>query len=560
MHLLSDQIKQLETKEIPNVRLSFDQNGRYGMASVTEKYQKSASWAGVAREDLYYTNVKTGQSELIKEAALLGRTELSPGGKYLAWWNVETDKYEVYNFETKKIWSVSDKINTSLTDELNDQPQYAYAYGTIGWSPNDEFLYIADRYDIWRVTVESPDEATRITKGRETKTSYSYVHLDYEDPTIKDKKLLLSWKNEISLQTGYSYLTLKNSNIENVISGDFEISRPTKAEETEDFIFTKMTFTQFPELYYTGKTFKNPVQISNAGKQQEKYQWGTVELIEWTSLDGQPLRGLLYKPSGFDPKKKYPMITNFYERSSHNMHRYWGIVPHRSTVNPAFYTSRGYLVFVPDIPYRIGYPGESCYNAVIPGVTTLIDKGFVDKERIGVQGHSWGGYQIAYLITKTDIFKAAISGAPVVNMISAYGGIRWGSGMSRMFQYEHTQSRIGGTLWEKPLRYLENSPIFTLDKVNTPVLILHNDQDGAVPWYQGIEMFVGLRRLEQPAWMLNYNNEPHWPTSWQNIRDYNIRMQQFMDHYLKDEPMPVWMSKGVPAVEQGKNSGLELEK
>ena len=259
-----------------------------------------------------------------------------------------------------------------------------------------------------------------------------------------------------------------------------------------------------------------------------------MELVEWYALDGQKLEGLLYKPEEFDATKKYPMMTYFYEKNADNLHRHWAPEPHRSIINFTFYTSRGYLVFVPDIPYQIGYPGPSAVNAVLSGVTAMIDKGFVDRERIGVQGHSWGGYQSAFLVTRTDIFRCAEAGAPVSNMFSAYGGIRWGSGLSRMFQYEHTQSRIGGSIWEYPLRYMENSPIFFADKINTPLLIMHNDNDGAVPWYQGIELFVALRRLNKPVWMINYRGEPHWPTKWQNKKDWAIRMQQYFDHYLKD--------------------------
>jgi len=249
------------------------------------------------------------------------------------------------------------------------------------------------------------------------------------------------------------------------------------------------------------------------------------------------------------------MIVYFYERNSDRLHSYSGAFPHRSIIRPSYYASRGYIVFIPDIVYRDGYPGKSCYDAVIPGITQLIQAGFIDEERIGIQGHSWGGYQAAYLVTQTDLFACAEAGAPVSNMISAYGGIRWGSGMSRMFQYEHTQSRIGGTLWEYPLRYIENSPIFYVDKINTPVLIMHNDEDGAVPWYQGIEFFVALRRLNKPAWMLNYNKEPHWPTKRENIKDFQVRMQQYFDHYLMDKPMPEWMERGIPAVEKGINKG-----
>ncbi len=252
------------------------------------------------------------------------------------------------------------------------------------------------------------------------------------------------------------------------------------------------------------------------------------------------------------------MMVTFYERKSNNLHQYHPPTPHRSVIRQTWYASRGYVVFTPDITYQVGYPGESALKDVLSGVLHMIDTGYVDADNLGTQGHSWGGYQIAYLVTKTDIFKAAAGGAPVSNMTSAYGGIRWGSGMSRMFQYEKTQSRLGGSLWEAPMRYIENSPIFWADKVNTPLLMLHNDHDGAVPWEQGIEMFVALRRLGRPAWLVNYNGEPHWPTTYANIRDWNIRMQQFFDHYLMGAPAPVWLEQGVPAVDKGKTLGLEL--
>jgi len=195
---------------------------------------------------------------------------------------------------------------------------------------------------------------------------------------------------------------------------------------------------------------------------------------------------------------------------------------------------------------------------VLSGILSLVDAGFVDQDAIGVQGHSWGGYQIAYLVTQTNLFTAGVAGAPVANMTSAYGGIRWGSGMSRQFQYEKTQSRLGGTLWEVPNRYFENSPLFFADKVETPLLMLHNDKDGAVPWYQGIEYFVALRRLSKPVWLLNYNGEDHGIGKYQNRRDYAVRMSQFFDHYLRGAPAPVWMDQGVPALRKGLTLGLEI--
>jgi dipeptidyl aminopeptidase/acylaminoacyl peptidase len=260
---------------------------------------------------------------------------------------------------------------------------------------------------------------------------------------------------------------------------------------------------------------------------------------------------MLFFPPDFDPEKKYPMIVNFYERSSDDLHRHRTPEAHRSTINYTYYTNLGYIIFNPDIKYLTGQPGEDCLNAVESGVDALVKTGYVDESRIALQGHSWGGYQVAYILTKSDRYKCAESGAPVVNMVSAYGGIRWESGMSRMFQYEKTQSRLGATLWENPSLYHKNSPIYEMPNVTTPVLILHNDEDGAVPWYQGIEYYMALRRLNKPAWLLNYNNEPHWPVKWQNRLDFNIRMEQFFNHFLLDAPLPLWMKEGNTPLEKG---------
>jgi dipeptidyl aminopeptidase/acylaminoacyl peptidase len=304
--------------------------------------------------------------------------------------------------------------------------------------------------------------------------------------------------------------------------------------------------------------FKHVKKLSDANPQQKKYKWPKVELVSWTSFTGETLKGLLYTPENLDKSKKYPMLVYFYERSSEGLYRHQRPAPSRSTINKAFYVSNDYIVFVPDITYKTGFPGQSAYNAIVSGTQYLTQQfSFIDKKHIGLQGQSWGGYQTAWLITHTDMFAAAMAGAPVSNMTSAYGGIRWGTGLSRMFQYEHTQSRIGGTLWEKPLLYIENSPLFHAPEINTPLLMMHNDNDGAVPWYQGIEMFVALRRLDKPVWMLNYNNEPHnlKGSSWANRVDLSTRMYQFFNHYLKGKPAPKWMEEGVPATEKGKTLG-----
>jgi len=555
-HLSDKKIVQIATKEFPNARLADEGNATHALVSTNLPYALESQWTGqFSTNDLSIVNVNDGSTKMaIKRAA--SNSRFSPKGKYAFGYNQVDSTWYTYNISTAKYTELTK--NKGFYNELNDAPNYPRSYGSAGWTKNDKTIMIYDRYDIWEF---NPDNgtSTRLTKGRENKVTYRGVRLDPEQRFIDtSKKLLLTTFNEITKNSGYFEYNYKNKSGKQLVDGPYRYSTPRKAKMSDAVIFTRQSFTDFPNIRISDLSFKKQVVISDANPQQKNYNWGTAELVHWISLDGMPLTGMLIKPENFDPNKKYPMIVNFYEKSSNGLHSHRAPSPGRSTINYSFYASRGYVIFNPDVYYRVGYPGESAYNCVIPGVTSLIEKGFIDKDNIGTQGHSWGGYQIAYLVTKTDIFKAAESGAPVPNMISAYGGIRWWTGLSRQFQYEHTQSRIGGTPWEYPQRYVENSPIFNIDKINTPLLIMHNDADGHVPWYQGIEFFVSLRRLGKPAWFLNYNGEPHWPLKIQNRKDFNIRMQQFFDYYLKGAPKPVWMERGVPAIEKGINQGFEL--
>lgn len=550
-------VSQLSNPEVPEISLTDGMTSNYALGISNIPYQQFISWEGWPRHNDYYAiDVATGKQKLIARD-VRGNGNISAVGKYAYWYNAVDSSWYTYNYNTNTTKNVSAAIPSSMANELNDAPNLPSSYGVAGWTKDDESILIYDRYDIWKVDPDGSTAPVNLTNGRKDRMRFRYIDLDTENEAIDFSTLLLSAFSEVSRNEGY-YELKKGRTFKKLVFDAHKYSRPVKAMSAKNLLFTKESQQLFPDLLSTDLSFKKVAKLSHANPHQKDFLWGSVELYKWTSLDGLELEGLLYKPENFDPNKKYPMITYFYERNSNNLNRHWGVVPIRSIVNPTFYASNGYLVFIPDIVYKTGYAGESCYNAVIPGVTQLISEGFVDDKKIGVQGHSWGGYQAAYLVTKTNIFAAAEAGAPVANMISAYGGIRWWTGLSRMFQYEHTQSRIGGSLWEYPLRYIENSPIFYLDKVQTPLLIMHNDADGHVPWYQGIELYVSLRRLGKPAWMLNYNGEPHWPTKWENIRDFNIRMQQYFDHYLKDKPMPEWMGRGIPAIEKGINKGYRL--
>lgn len=545
-------IFQLANEELPNIQLGNEGDAPLALLSTSRPYSLSSMWEARTRSDYYTVSLDNGERKQIAQADY-GRFRLSPQGKY-AYWYGETDScwYTIALAEGKR-YRLTTPESFPAWDEENDVPDYPYAHGAAGWTANDQNLLIYDRYDIWKFDPTAATPPINLTvNGRKEKLSYRLEQLDKEARFIDlGKPQLLKGFNEAT--KGYGFYNARLSAPaapKTLLAGNYMLRSINKAKNTDDVIYTMETFQQYPDIHYSTLAFKKSVQLTHGDKQQEGFIWGTAELVSWISLDGRPLEGVVYKPANFDPNKKYPMMVNFYERNSETLYNYRMPEPHRSTIDYHLYNSNEYVIFNPDIRYVDGYPGESCYNCLMPGITMMIAKGYIDEKGIGAQGHSWGGYQVAYLATRTNLFSAIESGAPVVNMFSAYGGIRWGSGMARSFQYEHTQSRLGATPWTSPLRYLENSPLFTMDKVQTPILIMHNDADGHVPWYQGIEYFVAMKRLGKPCWLLNYTGEPHWPMHMANRIDFQRRMFQFFNHYLKKEKMPKWMSEGVPAVEQ----------
>ncbi|MCF8715030.1 S9 family peptidase [Joostella atrarenae] len=543
---------------VPDIRMYNDGNAKYAIGSTDEKYKRATSWSALFLDDFYLVDTETG----VKKELITGQNNVwvGPSQKYAVYYNRNDSIYYSINIASQKEQPITDKISVAFYDELNDTPNDPRPYGIAGWEEDDKSVFIYDRYDIWKIDPSGAKAPKNVTKsGRVNTTEYRYIQLDRDEDFINPKKALLSVFNEANKKAGYAYANLLKENTPDAfIYDDCRLGNPLKAKNSNTVLYTKEAYTLYPDVLKTDLSFKNSEKVTNGGKQLDNYKWGKVSLEKWTNYDGVELQGLLYVPEGLDPNKKYPLVSYFYERLSDTYHRFYSPTPSRSTINKVFYPSNNYIVFVPDIVYKEGHPGESGYNCIVSGVEAMEAKySFIDGEHMALQGQSWGGYQTAYIVTKTDKFAAAMAGAPVSNMTSAYGGIRWGSGMSRMFQYEHTQSRIGGTLWDEFDLYVENSPLFKAPKVTTPLLMMHNDDDGAVPWYQGIEFYVALRRLDKPVWMLSYNDEPHnlKGESWGNRKDLSIRMMQFFDHYLKGKQAPEWMEKGRSAVEKDYNKG-----
>lgn len=546
--LASKKFIQLADESMENISPSND--GSYAIGSDNRKYRTIADY-DPGFTDYYLINATDGSRKPIMTKQR-GGVSISPAAKYALFFDGKD--WNSYSVADGTISNLTKNIPVRFYNEENDTPQTPGSYGIAGWTRNDADVLIYDRYDIWQV---SPDgaRAKNLTDGagRKSLTTLRYIRLDPKERSIDpDKPMLLSAESQETRDSGF-YRDKVNADAppQKLLMAAKDFNAPTKARDADVLIMTASRFDQFPDVWVTNSSFRELKRVSNGDAQRAAYTWGTGELVSFRNLDGVPLKGLLLKPENFDPKKKYPMIVYIYERLSQGLHTFRNPGPGTS-INPTYYVSNGYLVYMPDIVYTIGYPGSSALKCVLPGVQAVVDKGFVNEDAIGIQGHSWGGYQIAYMVTQTNRFKAAAPGALVANMTSAYSGIRWGTGLPRQFQYERSQSRIGGSLWEYPLRFLDNSPIFRVDRVETPLLMLHNDEDDAVPWYQGIEYFLALRRLGKEAYMFNYNGEKHGLRKRINQKDYTRRLQEFFDHFLKGAPAPEWMKKGIPYLQREK--------
>lgn len=559
-HLRNQKLVPLGDENIPRVVTD-----REGIANVflgygSTPYLLESTWAGFSLNDLYLIDAQTGSRRMIEQRAE-SQVQLSPGGNYVLYYDVNQRQWMCYSVRRNTRVSLTAQLPVAFYNEDHDMPSNAGPYGVAGWAEKDGAVYIYDQFDIWKFSPEGLTAPVNITAGygRKNDTRLRYENLDPDDPFFPESSFVVNAFHIYNKQSGYMQVNGRTQSLEKLVMDDVRYSELKKARDAEQYLWRKSTFTEYPDLWTSTLRFDDARKISDANPQQIDYLWGSVKLVEWQDFNNKTLQGLLYLPENFDPNRKYPMLVYFYEISSHGLHQHFVPSPSRSTINRSYCTSNDYIVFVPDITYRDGYPGQSGYNAIVSGTKAMTERySFIDRANMGLQGQSWGGYQIAYLVTQTDMFKAAMAGAPVSNMISAYGGIRWESGRSRQFQYENTQSRIGGTLWEKPLQYMENSPIFYIEKINTPLLIMHNDEDGAVPWYQGIEMFVAMRRLAKPAWMLVYNREAHNLMHWPNRMDLSIRMYQFFDHYLKGEPAPRWMVEGRPFIDRTRTDAYDL--
>lgn len=571
---LQDPHRLITISVAPEEKVSPVRGGEADWALVTDTrpYDIRGTWDGNNLHDVYKVSLKDGGRTPLF-TALNGNPSVSPDGRFICWFSGDDLNWYSYAVSDGKVTNLTGGLDGVFFNDEDDHPDVKPATDRPHWMDGDRAFFLADKFDIWKISPDgSRAENMTLGAGRSANVQYRYDALVPSDITAEEKRVgvtrTVSARETVHLTTfdrtskerGFATLRADKAGLTSSFTAPFTFRNTVHSLNSPVVCYTKGNFNNPMDLYVSRDYWRSETRMTDLKPQQDACNWGNVRLVHWNAYDGTPLDGLLYTPEDLDPDGKYPMIVYFYEKNSQELYTAYNPVPSRSVINYPFYTSRGYVVFVPDIVYKDGHPGESAFNCICSGAEAMCAQfGFIDSGRMGLQGQSWGGYQTAYLVTRTNMFAAAGAGAPVGNMTSAYGGIRWGSGVVRAVQYEHGQSRIGKSMWEPGglELYIENSPVFHTRNVTTPVLIMHNDGDGAVPWYQGIEFFMALRRFGHPAWLLQYNGEEHNLVERRNTKDLTRRLQQFFDHYLKGAPMPAWMSDGVPYNRKGQYFGFE---
>lgn len=521
------------------------QNAETGLQAASERYARETSWDD-SYADVFAVDLASGQRRRLA-THYGGPVRLSPSGRYAL--TFDGEQWVATDTRTGEAQRISTAIAHPLVDEEHDTPDDAPPYGVAGFvvDGNAEAALVYDRFDVWRLPLAGgPSVNVTGFVGRSDGVRFRIVNTDarkrFFAPT---DTLLLAAYNETTRGNGLATVALSRPG-----SPDWRMRGPEyvrfvrKAEDASTVLVTRETYRTFPDVWAVATGgWDAPRRLTTVNPQSDSLRWGNAELVSWRGLDGERLDGVVIKPEGYDPTRRYPVMVYFYELMSDRLHQFAvPAVSHRPALPQ--YVGDGYVVFLPDIRYEVGRPGLSALKALVPGVTMLVERGIADAARIGLQGHSWGGYQAAWLATQTNVFRAIVAGAPVSNMTSAYGGVRWETGMSRQFQYEQTQSRLGATLWNGRDRYLDNSPLFYADRMNTPLLLIHGDEDGAVPWEQSIEYYLALRRLNKPVVFLQYRGEGHHPAQYANKLDWAMRMKQFFDAHLLGAPAPAWMTEG----------------
>ncbi|MBH2004736.1 MAG: S9 family peptidase [Sphingobacteriia bacterium] len=535
---------QLATAESPGALLTGNQ--QYAIIATDKKYKPSFK---EDYSDYSLVNTKTGVAKLLYTQMLNGfftGPKSSPDGKYLYYF--KDKNWWIYQIATGRNINITEQIKTDFWNTRDDHPATKPPFGMGGWIKGDKEILLYDEYNVYGV---QPDGKgfRKYTAGEKEEIMFRVTRVEFEDPFLDDTKpIYLSAYGDKSKKFGY--YKLEKGKTDQLVFDNLMVSRLVKAKDANTFSYVKQDYDLSPELYVTDY-FMGEKKAAVTNPQQQNYYWGKSKLISFTNKLGKKMQGALYYPADYQPGKQYPMIVYIYEILSNGVHNY--IAPGtRRAYNTTNYTTNGYFIFQPDIVYETNEPGMGAANCVIPAVEEVLKTGMIDANKVGIMGHSWGAYQTAFLVTQTDLFKAACAGAPLTDLISMSLSIYWNSGTPDQKIFETSQGRFDGPWYERTDAHIRNSPMFNASKIKAPLLGAFGDKDGAVDWHQGIEMYGTMRRMEKPHVMLVYADENHGLAKKENQIDYQQRQREWFDHYLLGKPAPKWITEGVSYLEKMK--------
>jgi dienelactone hydrolase len=554
--LSSGALRVLGDEVMRSVQPTTDQ--KWGIGRIDTSYRGEVAWGG-SRADYYRVNLATGERTLIAKS--LSRTMgTSPDSRYFLY--LQDKRVHAYDLESGRDVIIDNSTETRFVDVTDDHDYELPTYGVAGWSADGKHVLLNHQFDIWQLALNG-SRAVNLTRGVGDREQIRFrivrnaegARRGAEDRGIDlAKPLLLTAYGEWTKKSGYYELAPNKAPVP-LIYDDRAIGGYTVSENGARIAFTKGSFTEYPDWYVSDRRFTSPRKITDANPQMVEYAWGSKRLVDYTNSKGQKLQGTLTLPANYEPGKKYPMIVYFYEKMSQQHHSFSMPVyddrPHIST-----YASNGYLVLQPDVVYEIGKPGSSALDCVTSAVKKVIELGFADPARIGLQGHSWSGYQSSFILTQTDMFRTVVTGAPPTNLMSFYGTLYRSSGTIQQGISEVGQVRMGRgvTPWTAKELYESQSPVHNVQNIKVPFMILHGTEDGAVDWMQGLELYSAARRNGKEVILLSYPGEPHHLAKKENQKDFQVRMRQFFDHHLKGTPAPRWMTDGVPQLQKGRDT------
>ena len=504
---------------------------------------------GMPRADQYVIDPRTGERRLALKALRQGPTAPSPDGRRMLYF--DDGHFHTLDLATLAKRNLTAGAPVAFWDTEDDHNVDKPATAPVGWAKDGSAVLLSDNWDIWKIPAAGGAPTNLTRDGRTRGVRYQQrVVIDPREPGIDlGKPLYVRLYGERTKQGGMARVDARRGGATTLVLDDAAYL-PRRARDAEVWVASRSVFTEFPD-WWRLENGRPTTRLTNGGAQLAQFRWSSgTRVVDYVSEKGDSLQGTLYLPADYQPGQKYPTVTYIYERLSQNRHQFWHPNEVNGTgVHPGIFTSRGYAVFMPDISYKVNDPGMSAVWSVVPAVKAAIATGIVDSARVGLQGHSWGGYQTAFLITQTNIFKAAIAGAPLTDMVSMYSSVYWNSGLANQGIFQSSQGRFKGNYLQNMEAYARNSPNRFADKVQTPLVILHNDKDGAVDFNQGITYYNTLKQLGKEVILLEYPGENHGLAQRGNLKDYQSRMTEWFDVQLRGAPAPDWIERGVPRLQ-----------